>query len=100
LLEDNDRRLQRRLRQTRLKDLPERVTLLTEWPTLDDNCLEEIEAWIAEAENPRLVRGRCLREGEGHEDRKETDYDFELSASSNAPIDREPSQRCCRRGAP
>lgn len=55
MLEDNERRLQRRLLQMRLDSLPDRLTLVTEWPKLDDGCCEEIEAWIADVENPRLV---------------------------------------------
>ena len=39
----------------RLDEVPERLTLLTEWPTLDDGCVEEIEAWIEAVENPRLI---------------------------------------------
>lgn len=55
MLEDNERRLQRRLLQMRLQTLPERLTLLTEWPNLDEGCCSEIEAWIAGVEKPRLI---------------------------------------------
>jgi DNA-binding transcriptional ArsR family regulator len=77
MLEDNDRRLQRRLKQMRLMQLPERLTLLTEWPTIDDGCLEEIEAWIAGVENPRLVVVDVFARVKGSKTGKETDYDFD-----------------------
>lgn len=75
MLEDNERRLQRRLRQLRLSDLPDRLTLLTEWPTLDDDCCREIEAWIAGAENPRLIVVDVFARVKGSKSAKETDYD-------------------------
>ena len=77
MLEDNERRLQRRLRQMRLMDLPERVTLLTEWPNMDDGCIEEIEAWIAAVPNPRLVVVDVFARVKGSKTGKETDYDFD-----------------------
>lgn len=77
MLEDNERRLQRRIRQMRLIGLPERVTLVTEWPTIDDGCLAEIEAWIAAVENPRLIVVDVFARVKGSKGSKETDYDFD-----------------------
>jgi biotin operon repressor len=77
MLEDNQRRLQRRLRQMRLIGLPERLTLLTEWPTLDDGCIEEIERWIAAVEKPRLIVVDVFARVKGTKTGKETDYDFD-----------------------
>ena len=77
MLEDNERRLQRRLQQMRLMDLPDRVTLLTEWPNMDDGCIEEIEAWIAAVPNPRLVVVDVFARVKGSKTGKETDYDFD-----------------------
>ena len=77
MLEDNERRLQRRLRQMRLMELPDRVTLLTEWPNMDDGCIEEIEAWVAEVPNPRLVVVDVFARVKGSKTGKETDYDFD-----------------------
>jgi hypothetical protein len=75
MLEDNQRRLQRRLRQLRLADLPERLTLLTEWPTLDHDCCGEIEAWIASVEKPRLIVIDVFARVRGTKGHKENDYD-------------------------
>lgn len=75
MLEDNERRLQRRLRQMQLAELPERLTLMTEWPTLDDNCVAEIEAWIGAVENPRLIIIDVFARVKGSKGNKETDYD-------------------------
>jgi biotin operon repressor len=75
MLEDNQRRLQRRLRQLAPDTLPERLTLLTEWPTLDDGCIGEIEAWIDGVENPRLIVIDVFARVRGSKGPKETDYD-------------------------
>lgn len=75
MLEDNERRLQRRLRQMNLTDVPERLTLVTGWPTLDDGCVREIEAWIAGVENPRLIVVDVFARVKGVKGAKETDYD-------------------------
>ena len=75
MLEDNQRRLQRRLRQMNLVHVPERLRLLTEWPTLDNGCLDEIEAWIEAVENPRLVVVDVFARVKGAKGAKETDYD-------------------------
>ena len=55
-LEDNRRRLKSRL--LTLLDgerAPERLTLATEWPRIDDGGLEKIAEWIESVEEPRLV---------------------------------------------
>lgn len=75
MLEDNQRRLQRRLRQMRLPNTPERLTLLTEWPTLDEDCIAEMEAWIEAAEKPRLIVVDVFARVKGSKRPKETDYD-------------------------
>jgi DNA-binding transcriptional ArsR family regulator len=79
-LEDNRRRLKARLRQMNLRAWPDRVTFMTQWPTLDEGCLHEIESWIISADSPRLivvdvftkVRGRVG----GKEAQYEADYRF------------------------
>jgi hypothetical protein len=75
MLEDNERRLQRRLRQLALPSLPDRLTLLTQWPTLDEGCAHEIECWIAGVEKPRLVVIDVFARVKGSKGRNETDYD-------------------------
>jgi AAA domain len=57
-LEDNPRRLQRRI--TKLlspfgQEWPERLTLATRWRRLDQGGVEDIEAWCDSVPNPRLV---------------------------------------------
>lgn len=75
MLEDNERRLQRRLRQMHLANVPERLKLLTAWPTLDQRCIDEIEAWIEAVENPRLIVVDVFARVKGQKGPKETDYD-------------------------
>lgn len=75
MLEDNERRLQRRLLQMQLPDVPERLTLLTAWPTLDDGCIREIELWIDSVERPRLIVVDVFARVKGGKGAKETDYD-------------------------
>lgn len=75
MLEDNERRLQRRLRQLQLADIPDRLTLLTDWPTLDNDCCGEIEAWIASVEKPRLIVIDVFARVRGTKGHKENDYD-------------------------
>src|SRR5918995_3091979 len=57
-LEDNERRLQRRIAKV-LGALgagwPERFTYATEWPGANDGGLDMIRDWIERADNPRLV---------------------------------------------
>lgn len=54
-LEDNERRLQSRLRQALGDVMPRRLELSTEWARLDQGGIEQIDAWIKTADNPRLV---------------------------------------------
>jgi hypothetical protein len=55
-LEDGTKRLQNRLR-TMLdgNPAPERLTIATEWPAIDQGGVEKIKAWAKQAENPRAV---------------------------------------------
>jgi biotin operon repressor len=75
MLEDNQRRLQRRLLQMRMQEAPERLTLLTEWPTLDEGCCEQLEAWITAVEKPRLIVVDVFARVRGTRGGRETDYD-------------------------
>lgn len=54
-LEDNERRLQSRLRAMGRVMAPQRLTFMTEWPALDDGCVDELEAWAHSVDKPRLV---------------------------------------------
>ena len=53
-LEDNARRLQRRLRAQR-QGFPARLRIECRWPRLDDGGIEKIRDWAEEAEDPRLI---------------------------------------------
>ena len=58
MLEDNDRRMQRRLTKmlgAQKEDWPERLTYATSWSRLDDEGLDLIRGWIDEVAKPRLV---------------------------------------------
>lgn len=81
MLEDNERRLKRRLGQMNL-DVPERLTLLTDWPTLDDGCCEEIETWINGVAKPRLIVVDVFARVKGQKSPKETDYDSDYRQAS------------------
>lgn len=55
-LEDNERRLQDRLRRVTGNDAwPENLSYATEWPRLDEGGVADIAAWIEGAANPSLV---------------------------------------------
>ncbi len=84
-LEDNERRLQSRLRQQLQSEpgaplpLPRRMDLVTEWPRLDEGGLGNIQVWLQEHREARLVivdtlakvKPRARRNGGGYDD----DYD-------------------------
>ncbi len=84
-LEDNERRLQSRLKQQLQNDptaptpLPRRLHLVTEWPRLDDGGLGNLYMWLQEHPEARLiivdtlakVKPRAKRNGGGYDD----DYD-------------------------
>ncbi len=84
-LEDNERRLQSRLRQQLQSEpgaplpLPRRMDLVTEWPRLDEGGLGNIHLWLQEHREARLVivdtlakvKPRAKRNGNGYDD----DYD-------------------------
>jgi hypothetical protein len=57
-LEDNDRRLQRRLTMllgAQREEWPSRLTYATAWPCISDGGLELMREWIAAAKKPRLI---------------------------------------------
>jgi hypothetical protein len=58
MLEDNDRRLQRRLTTmlgAQKGEWPRRLTYATGWPRLNDGGLDWMRQWIDRVPNPRLV---------------------------------------------
>ena len=55
-LEDNDRRLQDRLRRVTGGDIwPANLEYATEWPRLDEGGLDDIRNWIESKRNPALI---------------------------------------------
>jgi hypothetical protein len=57
-LEDNPRRLQRRIDKILsafAESWPERLKLATSWRRLDKGGVEDVEEWIKEVEKPRLI---------------------------------------------
>jgi hypothetical protein len=58
MLEDNDRRLQRRLTQMLgafVAEWPRRLTYATSWPRLNEGGVDWIRAWIDRSPKPRLI---------------------------------------------
>lgn len=74
-LEDNQRRLQKRLRLMAVGSVPERLTLMTEWPSIDDGCVEQIAHWIKGVPKPRMVVVDVLAKVRGAVAGKESAYD-------------------------
>ena len=74
-LEDNRRRLQARLRQMRIAELPERLTLVTEWPNLDGECIEQLEAWLIATPGARMIIIDVLAKVKGASGAREAQYD-------------------------
>lgn len=56
-LEDNNRRLRRRLAKLLPDDAkwPERLTLVTKWRRLNEGGIDDIRDWIKHANNPRMI---------------------------------------------
>lgn len=78
-LEDSERRLRSRLvKQGRTP--PERLTLATEWPTLDGDCMAELEAWADAVERPVLVIVDVLKMVRGSARANESLYDADYRA--------------------
>lgn len=79
-LEDNQRRLQSRLRSMQITDAPERLMFATEWPDLDGECIERLEEWLHSATAPRLiiidVFAKVRGAGSNRESQYESDYKF------------------------
>lgn len=81
-LEDNPRRLQKRLRQMNLGVVPERLTFMTEWPDLDNGCVRELERWVRDTPDPRLIIIDVLAKvkGIGRGDRPQYEMDYAAAA--------------------
>ncbi|MDG1370918.1 MAG: AAA family ATPase [Paracoccaceae bacterium] len=80
-LEDNQRRLQDRLKRIRpLVGWPERLDLTCEAPRLSEGGAAAIEEWIASADNPRLIIVDTLATVRPPKNSKESDYQGDYAA--------------------
>ena len=86
MLEDNDRRLQRRLTQMLgafTKGWPSSLTYATSWPRLNEGGVDWIRRWIEKSPNPRLIvvdileRVRQLINGNSKDKRSAYSADYE-----------------------
>lgn len=78
-LEDSERRLKSRMLKRGSKGA-ERLTLLTEWPDLDNGCIAELEAWADSVERPTLVIVDVLNKVRGQSRGDETLYSADYRA--------------------
>lgn len=75
-LEDNERRLQGRMRKMGVTEPPETLTFCTRWPAGND-AVTQVQAWALSVENPVLVVVDVLarvREDTGRDASYEADY--------------------------
>ena len=79
-LEDSERRLKSRLLKKGIREAPERLTLATEWPSLDDDCIPELAAWADAVERPSLVIVDVLKMVRGATKSTEQIYDADYRA--------------------
>jgi len=87
-LEDNKRRLQKRLRKLLTKGVaPERLHLEVEWPRADEGGIEMLDAWLEEHQECRLVIIDTLARFKPGASGKRTQYDEERdSVDPLAPL--------------
>lgn len=82
-LEDNERRIQRRLTSmigARMSDWPPRLICATEWPKLAEGGLDEIRKWCQSVEKPRLVIVDILEMVRSHAGKTSTQYTSDYEA--------------------
>jgi hypothetical protein len=82
-LEDNPRRLQRRLRKYFGHDRsnwPARLTIVTDWKRLDQGGLEAIEEWCKSVIKPTLIMIDTLKKIRAPKRNGQTDYDADYGA--------------------
>lgn len=76
-LEDNQRRLQSRLRHMQNWHPPARLTFHTEWPDLDGDCIPRLEEWINSVASPRLIIIDVFAKVRGTSTGRETQYELD-----------------------
>jgi hypothetical protein len=100
MLEDNDRRLQRRLTMmlgAQKQEWPEHLTYATSWPRLNEGGVDWMRDWVSKKKNPGLIIVDILervRQPIGSKDKRSTysaDYEalimlHELATEARIPI--------------
>jgi AAA domain len=82
-LEDNPRRLQRRLAKyfgSVRENWPARLRLVTEWRRLDQGGLDDLREWCGTVEKPALIAIDTLKKVRPPKGRGQTDYDADYEA--------------------
>jgi hypothetical protein len=82
-LEDNKRRLQRRLRKyfgTKREAQPKRLALFTKWRRLDQGGLEDLREWCQSVKKPTLIAIDTLKKVRKPKGRNQSDYDADYEA--------------------
>jgi hypothetical protein len=83
-LEDNPKRLQRRLKKLFGPDKanwPARLKIVTEWRRLDQGGLEALRAWCGSVANPLLIMIDTLKRVRAPKGKNQSDYDADYEAS-------------------
>ena len=81
-LEDNQRRLKKRLLHMAVKDAPERLTFHTTWPDLDNGCLDAVDEWLRDTPEARLVVVDVLAKVRGMAGGRESAYEADYRVLS------------------
>jgi hypothetical protein len=82
-LEDNPRRLQRRLTKffgPNRGTWPSRLIIVTEWKRLDQGGMEAIEAWSKSVSKPALIMIDTLKKVRAPKQNRQSDYDADYEA--------------------
>lgn len=80
-LEDNERRLKKRLRKMGVV-APDRLTLVTQWPDLDNGCVAEMEAWANDVARPIMIIVDVLNKVRPASSRSESQYEADYRTLS------------------
>jgi hypothetical protein len=82
-LEDNMRRLQRRLRKyfgDKRETWPKRLTFFTTWRRLDQGGIEDLREWCKSVKKPTLIAIDTLKKVRKPKGRNQSDYDADYEA--------------------
>jgi hypothetical protein len=82
-LEDNERRLQRRLTKyfgVNKESWPERLTIVTKWKRLSDGGVEALREWCKSVAKPTLIAIDTLKRVRAPKGKMQSDYDADYEA--------------------